>query len=179
MSEAFAWPLLAGGSASLARSREQARSEGYAAGLAEGRQRAADEVAALKQSLEASLRALPAVGEALGVQQSRDVTDLVLHLTRALLGVELRTNPAVVAQLVSEALSALGDSRAVLTVRVSEEDAGWLQATEGFTLEIEAGRRAGAITVIGSDLELEFDPLTRLAKLQESLSESEPTAFDA
>lgn len=179
MSEAFAWPLLTGASASLAQSREQARDEGYAAGLAEGRQRATEEVAALKQSLEASLRALPAVREALGVQQSRDVTDLVLHLTRALLGVELRTNPMVVEQLISEALTALGDSRAALTLRVSEEDAGWLQSVEGFTLEIESGRRTGAITVIGSDLELEFDPLTRLSKLQESMGESAPTAFDA
>lgn len=179
MSEVYAWPALAGGQASFAETREQARSTGYEDGLREGRSAAKAEVEELKNSLKASLRELPAIGGMLDAQQLRDVRALVLTLTEALIGVELRTNPLVLERLVEEAFQALGVSHAELILRVSEEDAQWLGNPEGLRIEIEPSRRPGALTVIGQELELEFDPFSRLAQLLETKHESESAPHDA
>ena len=145
MSEVYAWPALAGGQASFAETREQARSTGYEDGLREGRSAAKAEVEELKNSLKASLRELPAIGGMLDAQQLRDVRTLVLTLTEALIGVELRTNPRVLERLVEEAFQALGVSHAELILRVSEEDAQWLGTSGWIAHRDRAFAPAGCI----------------------------------
>lgn len=145
--------------------REIAREEGYAVGLAQ----AEAETGHLHQALQESLAALSATASQLQTDCSEAIAELAMSVVQRLLLVELRTNPAVLETLVSEALEVLGVQLNDVQVLLNPEDFARLHehdAASSFAalqLKEDAGVPLGGLSVNRGQQSVEFDPLGRLA----------------
>lgn len=169
MSQEFSWPVLNEDPAvALERSVEQARQNGYAQGLSEGQEAAAQEVQALKGTLNQSITALAQARDALALEDSQSLLELVRSLTSALIAVELKTNSHVIERFIEEAVSRLGTQREGISLQIAAADAQWLPDLAGVRLEIEPAREPGVVTLCNREMEVEFAPYARLSELLEN-----------
>lgn len=145
--------------------KEQARQEGYAAGLAQ----AEAETRGLHQGLRESLEVLSATAARLPTDCAEAMAELALSVVGKLLLVELRTNPKVLEQLVSEALEALKAELNDVQVSLNPEDVAMLSGLDpasrmaAVRLKEDAGVPLGGVSVSRGQQSVEFDPLGRLA----------------
>jgi len=121
--------------------REQARSEGFERGLAEGRDAGAEEMARAASALEQAARAVEELSAERAAAVERDAVELALALAEKVLGGALQARPELVVEAVQGALRRIADRRRI-TVLVSPSDLEPVEAA------------IGAITAQGSGVEL-------------------------
>ena len=160
----FAWPNIAGEAppaAQLDGLREAAREEGYAAGLAQA-QSERDE---RQRALAAALQNLENATRQLGGAQEQAIVDLAFASLAALLRVELTTNPAVLSNLVAEALATLDAQLQAVQILVNPEDLPQLEAVTELPLVADPSVPAAGVRVTLPERAVEFDLLGRLKEL--------------
>lgn len=114
---------------------EEARAEGYAKGLAEGRAQAAEELKQRVVEVESLLDALSQPLHDLDAEVEHQLVELALTVARQMVRRELRTRPDEVISVVRQALAALPASARHVRVQLHPEDAALvtsaLKAGEG------------------------------------------------
>lgn len=169
MAQTYTWPSLTlDTSEDLAVLREQARQQGYEDGYQAGNRTAQEEIAELRQSLADSIARLPELERQIEQEDSTRLLDLIRHISQSLLGVELKTNPDVVQSLVAEGLVALNAERTSVELVIAPEDEHWL-VVEGIHTVVSENQPAGSVMLRSPVASVEFDPVTRLAELLESV----------
>jgi flagellar assembly protein FliH len=162
VAESFSWPSLSrDAQTDLDGVREQAQQQGYEAGYASGHAAALAEQETQRQALNESLNALAARDRTLGAEDQAALLELVRHLIRALLAVELRTNGKVLEQLIADGMQALNAERGELLLKVAEVDLAWV-AVDGVEVAVEEGRQPGCLSLETGRAAIEFDPAARL-----------------
>ena len=162
MAESFSWPSLSlGVQDDLDGVRNQAQQQGYEAGYASGHAAALAEQEAQRQALNESLAALAERDRSLSGDDQAALLELVRHLVKSLLAVELRTNAEVIEQLVAEGTQALNAERQDIVLKVAEADLSWL-AVDGVEVAVEEGRQPGCLSLETGQAAIEFDPAARL-----------------
>lgn len=109
----------------------QAREEGFARGLSEGRKAAEDELAGKVRMLDGLIRALAAPLEDVDAEVEAELAQLAMAVARQLVRRELRTSPAEVIGAVRQALRALPAHARKVKVSVHPEDAALIRAHLG------------------------------------------------
>jgi flagellar assembly protein FliH len=150
--------LIAEAKAQAEEIRDQARQEGFEAGLAEGRAAAQVEADRLKDELGRLIEALAAERRRLFESAERDLIDLVIQFARRAVGAELASRPETIRRTVRQAVEALLATEA-LRIRLHPEDAPLVEPIVE-QLSLSAG---------GARVELKADPeLTRGGALIET-----------
>lgn len=159
---AFAWPNIAPAerpqTGALDATREAARQEGYAAGLAQAE---ADHVER-QQALGVALQTLERAAQQLQVGHERAVIDLVFAALSGLLRVELTTNPDVIENLVAEALAELDTRLESVQVQVHPDDLASLAAMSELPLVADPSVPQAGVRVVLPDLSVDFDLVARV-----------------
>lgn len=168
MSGSYSWPVLAlDPQADLAAVREQARQVGFEEGYRSGAQKAQKEAEQSRQLIQQSLGELELGSRRIEELDERALQALVVDLTRALVGVELATNPAVIGQFVSEAVRHVNTERESVVLKVSAGDMAWLQPLDRVEFLVEDDRPEGSFALETQASSVHFDPIARLEALRE------------
>lgn len=172
---------------------EQARREGHAAGLkegrAEGRKAVEQQVRDMGQRVEALLRAMAEPLASIDAAVEKQLVELVLAVSRQVVHLELLLQPEHVAAAVHEAVAALPRAEeAPVQIHLNPQDAALLRelladTTEdhsGWDLHEDAGVRRGGCRVRRGHAEVDARLETRLAQvfaqLQQQLEPVEQAA---
>lgn len=157
--------ILADAKAEAARIREAARAEGYAEGLALGREDGHTEVAAAAEALTVALADAATLRERLAAETEQDAVALALTLAAKVLAGALEVQPERVLDAVRGALRRVAERRHI-TVLVDPADLelvgaaiGELQSQAGGIehCEVQADRRVGRGGAIVRTVECEVD----------------------
>ncbi len=145
--------------------QEQARREGFAQGRAEA-------LAAVREPLEAVLRALAEPLKTLDDDLEQELLALVMAVARQLIRRELKTDPGEIVACVREALAALPAAARQVRVHLHPEDAGLVksalhlegrEAEHGFRLVEDATLSRGGCRVTSETSQIDASLETRLA----------------
>lgn len=110
---------------------EQARQEGHAQGLAEGREMARRERDAQAARLAGLFDTLARPLDRLDVEVERELAALSTLIARQVVRHELRTHPDTIVRIVREAVASLTVARGPLEVRLHPDDAAMLREEAG------------------------------------------------
>lgn len=105
----------------------QAREEGFVAGLAEGRAKAAEELREQRARLEALFESVARPLQQLDEATEQELARLAMVTARRVLAHELKLSPETIVQAVREAALALPAATGNLRVRLHPDDAGLLR----------------------------------------------------
>jgi flagellar assembly protein FliH len=111
----------------LAALEQQARDEGYAAGLAEGRAAAQQQLRQRMAQLDALYEAAARPLQALDEQTAQELTKLATIVARRVIAGELRLAPGLIAKAVRQAAGVLPAATRELRVHVHPDDLALLQ----------------------------------------------------
>ncbi len=157
--------ILADASAEAERIREVARAQGYADGLALGREDGHAEVAAAAEALTAALADAATLRERLAVETEQDAVALALTLAAKVLAGALHVQPERVLDAVRGALRRVAERRHI-TVLVDPDDLELVSAAIGELqnqaggiehCDVQADRRVGRGGAIVRTIECEVD----------------------
>jgi len=169
----YAWPAFAPtGTEDLSVLRDQARTQGYEDGYQSGHQSAIQELEAVRRATGESLAHLPDLQRRIESEDQQQLLGLITQITSALLGVELTTNPEIVASIVDEAVEQLNCERSALTLTIAAEDEAWLQV-EGLHTVVVEDQQPGTFSLQSRQAAAEFDPVTRLRALIEAAHDAD------
>ncbi len=139
---------------------KDAQAAGYAAGLAAGRDAARAEIENLKARMNKALGDLSLARTRLEEDQAARVGLLVQTICRRILGVELRTNPDVIAHWVATGLERIAPDEPV-EVHVNPEDRDWLAdgVIDDMKLVIDPDVPRGGCSIVSPSQVTDIDPL--------------------
>lgn len=173
MAQTYAWPAFSlNGPEDLSVLRDQARSQGYEDGYQAGHQSAVQELEALRRATSESLAQLPDLPRRIESDDQQQLLELITQITSALLGVEITTNPTVIASVVDEAVERLNSERSALTLTVAAEDEAWLKV-DGLRTVVVEDQQPGTFSLQSHQAAAEFDPVGRLQALIEATDAAE------
>jgi flagellar assembly protein FliH len=168
--------LLAQARAQAGALHAQARAEGYAAGLEQGRAEGAEQMRQALAALGEVLAEMEAIRSETAAAVERDAIDLALALAGKILAATLEVRPAAVVDVVQGALRRVGGARGVV-IFVNPADLEVVQAALGelgpasgmAPLDVQAEQRVarGGALVRTSDGEVDVQVATQLERARE------------
>lgn len=158
---------------------EQARREGYAAGLAEGRRAAHGELQRKLQHLGGLCDALARPLADVDVTVERQLAELAMLVARGVLQTELKQQPEHLLRVVRKAIAALPAATARIDIVVHPQSAALLreglgEAKErGWRIVEDAQLQPGDCRIAGTDSRIDASIETRLAAMVEAALDEE------
>lgn len=153
---------------------EQARREGHAQGLAEGRQAARAELERQLQQLRALCDALARPLADVDVAVERQLAELAMLVARGVLQAELRLHPEHLLKIVRKAIGALPAAAARIDIVVHPQSAALLRdglaeaAERGWRIAEDPQLAPGDCRIEGADSRIDASLETRLAAMVEA-----------
>lgn len=161
----------------------QARDAGYQAGLDQGRQAAAEELAEQRRQLEKVFSALARPLDSLDQQVETELAELALHIARQVVYRSIELNPEHITETVKTALASLPLASRHIKVRLQPDDAALLNADpdaaddRGWQVIADPALQRGDVLVDAEMSHLDARVETRLSRLAETvLAGAAPTA---
>lgn len=155
----------------LQRLEEAARAEGYARGHAEGLAAGQAEVRRVVAQIEGVLAGFTRPLARLDAEVADALADLAVRIAGALIGRAYQADPTLLADLVREALDAVGSGSRELELRLHGDDFGvlapHLAGLDGVRLTVDAGLQRGELRLHSENVRIDG---TMAARVQSVLA---------